>query len=73
MTHPVEDDEFLSLKGSNKHCNGLGLSLNPFLLRQISFWCDNVCLFKIKQIKLAAGENFGIFSSIFDSVEVIWH
>ena len=31
MTHPVEDNESLNLKGSYKHCNGL--SLNPFLLR----------------------------------------
>ena len=58
-TYPFEDSESLNLKGSNKHCNGL--SLNPFLFRQIYFWCDYVNLFKIKQIGLAAGENFGNF------------
>ena len=60
MTHPVEDNESLfNLKGSNKHSNGL--SFNPFLFCKTYFWCDSVYLFKIKQIELAAGENFGDF------------
>ena len=35
MTHPVEDNESLNLKGSYKHSNGL--SLNPFLLLNLFF------------------------------------
>ena len=46
MTHPVEDNE--SLSSNQIH----------FCFAK-SFWCDYVYLFKIKQIQLAAGENFG--------------
>ena len=48
MTHPVEDNE--SLNSNQIH----------FCFAK-SFWCDYVYLFKIKQIQLAAGENFGNF------------
>ena len=48
MNHPVEDNE--SLNSNQVH----------FCFAK-SFWCDYVYLFKIKQIQLAAGENFGNF------------